>query len=289
VIVASAIWGSNFVVTKEALHDTSPLVLGMWRAALGGTVLVGVGLAIGGSLPMVRGHLREIFWLALHMTTLSTAFLILGVKRVPAGLGSLLSNTMPLFMVLLALPMIGERPTRRALFGMAIGFAGTALIAAPALHGETSALGIVFMLLAALTWASGSILYKKYDLGLVHPFLIVGVQLWLSAIGLAIAGIPIEGVHTTHLSVAFLASLAYLAIVGLALVFVVWGEILQRGSATEASATAYLVPLFGVLFGALFLGEDLTLVELLGGLLVLAGVGVITRNRRTALAPVTPE
>ena len=278
VVAASAIWGSNFVAMKHALASTTPLVLGMLRAAIGGTALVCVGLALGASLPRDRAQLRAIFWVALNMTTVSTGLLVVGVSWVPAGLASLLSSTMPLFMVLLAGPALGERASRRAVAGTVIGFGGTALIAVPAVRGDTSPLGVVFMILAALTWASGSVIYKRHDLSAVHPMMLVGVQLWMSAIGLGVVAIPLEGLGSTRMTWDFAVALAWLSLVGLALVFSLWAEILRRGSAVQASATGYLSPLFGVVFGAVVLGEQLTPLELTGGALVVAGVAATTNS-----------
>ena len=289
VVVASAIWGSNFVAMKEAVKYTSPILLGMARAVIGGTLLVIVSLAMGGALPRRKADLRNIFWVALHMTTVSTAFLIVGVKLIPAGLAALLGNTMPCFMVLLALPMLGERPRRRSLIGMLIGFAGTAAIALPAAGGRTSALGVVFVLLASLTWASGSILYKSYDLSALHPVMVVGIQLWFSALGLGIGALVLEDVTATRWSIGFVAVLGYLSVIGLALVFTLWAEILGRGSAMQASATGCLVPLLGVMEGVVVLGESLTLLEVTGGALVLAGVAIISTVPPPVPEPGLPE
>ena len=289
IVGCSLVWGSNFVAIKEALHYTTPLVMGAGRALIGGTLLVAIGWARGLRLPRRPADLKAIAWVAFHMTTLSTAFLILSVSRLPAGLASLLGNTMPLFMVVLAVPMLGELPHARSLMGMAIGFVGTTIIALPAIHGETSPLGVLYCLLAVLTWASGSIIYKRADLGHIDPVMVVGVQLWFSAAGLAVVAGLLEDWGDTRFTVKGVAVFLYLACIGLAFVFLLWAAVLRRATAMQASASAYLVPVVGVISGAVLLGEKLTMTELFGGVLVLAGVAVISTRRPVVVSETLPE
>ena len=236
VLAVSALWGSNFVAVKAALEHSSPLLLACLRTAVAGVAMGGVAWALGARVPTDRRRLGAIAWIALHMTTLSTGFLVAGVDLIPAGVASILINTMPLFMVLLARPMLGERPTQRSLAGLAAGFAGVVVIAVPAARGGGHPLGMAFILLAALTWASGSILYKRADLADVHPAMIISVQLLLSSLGLGAANILVEGLEGPQLELGFFVALGWTSLGGLALAFLAWGEVLKRASALAASA-----------------------------------------------------
>ncbi|MGH9023251.1 MAG: DMT family transporter, partial [Acidimicrobiia bacterium] len=267
ILVTSAIWGGNFVGMKVALRSSTPLLLATGRSLVGGTLLVAIGVARRQRLPN-RAELRMIAWAALFMTTVSTAALTAGVARVTAGLASLLVNTMPLFLVMLAAPLLGERPGRKALIGLAIGFGGTAVIALPALQGSTSMTGVALVLLAAFTWALGSLILKRSDLSGLHPMVAVGFQLLLSSGGLALLTLALEPSRSIVVTPAFLATFVEITAIGLAMVWVFWVEILRRASTAQAGATAYLVPLFGVAFGVIFLGEALLLLEAVGAVLV---------------------
>lgn len=280
ILVTSAIWGGNFISIKLALRSSTPLLLATWRSVFGGALLVVIGLARGQRLPSWP-KLRTIGWIALFMTTLSTAALTAGVARSTAGLASLLINTMPLFLVLLAAPVLGERPSPTALVGLAVGFGGTALIAAPALQGNTSVTGVALMLLAAFTWALGSLILKRSDLSGVHPVMAVGVQLLFSAGGLAMLTLVLEPARRIEVTPTFLAAFVEVTVLGLAMVWVFWVEIVRRGTTAQAGATAYLVPLFGVAFGVAFLGETLLALEAVGAALVLCGLRLVSA-RRTA-------
>lgn len=286
----SAIWGSNFVAMKLILVHLSPLVMGATRSLIAGLCLLSICALRGIALPRKPAEWREIFVIALFMTTLSSACFALGIARVSAGLAGLLSNTMPLFTLLLAGPLLGERPGLLAWAGLAIGFVGTATIAWPTVSMEGEALGIFFVMAAPASWALGSILMKRNDLTHVHPLGMVSVQLLMSALGIFLLSAVFEGFGRFDPHPSLWLPLAYASLPALALAYVVWVEILSRGSAVQASATAYLVPIFGVSFGAWWLGERLSPLELGGGLLVLCGVaavnapGVIRADRENARA-----
>lgn len=275
VVLVSAIWGSNFVAMKWVLVHLSPLVMGSTRALLGGLFLLAIVWVAGIRLPRTQQQWRAIATIALFMTTLSSACFALGIARVPAGLAGLLSNTMPLFTLLLAGPLLGERPGLLAWAGLGIGFAGTGIIAWPTVTGSGDALGILFVMAAPASWALGSILLKRQPLDDVHPLAMVAIQLLLSAAGIFVLSGIFEGFGRFDPAPGLWLPLLYASLPALALAFVIWTEILRRGSAVQASATAYLVPIFGVSFGALFLGERLSGLELLGGLLVLGGVAAV--------------
>ncbi len=290
VVAISALWGSNFVAMKLILVHVSPLVMGTLRSLIAGLCLLAICQLRGIALPRKPAEWREIFVIALFMTTLSSACFAMGIARVSAGLAGLLSNTMPLFTLLLAGPMLGERPGLLAWVGLLIGFVGTAVIAWPTVTVGGEALGIFFVMAAPASWALGSILMKRNDLTHVHPLAMVSVQLLMSAAGIFLLSGLVEGFGRFEPHPDLWLPLAYAALPALALAYVIWVEILARGSAVQASAVAYLVPIFGVGFGALWLGERLSLLELAGGALVLCGVaavnapGVIQSDRENARA-----
>ena len=261
-VLVSAIWGSNFVAMKLILLHMSPLVMGTVRASLAGLFLLALVRLRGIALPERPAEWRSIAVIALFMTTLSSACFALGIARVSAGLA---------------------------------GFLGTGVIAWPTLSGEGEALGIFFVMAAPASWALGSILMKRHDLGHVHPLAMVAVQLLMSAVGLGVLAALFEGFGYFEPTPALWLPLLYAALPALAFAFVLWTEILRRGSAVQASATAYLVPLFGVGFAAWWLGERLSTLELLGGALVISGVaavnlpGVFRADRENALAHAVHE
>ena len=218
------------------------------------------------------------------MTGLSTAFLFLAARNIPAGLVAIISNTMPLFVAVLAPLLLREATTGRALVGIAIGLAGTVLVAWRAVEGEVRPLGIVFAVGAAATSAFGSVMYKRFPLPRLDRTMVVAVQLLVSSALLAAMAAPDDRSHL-RFPWTFTLSFVYLSLFGLALSFVFFSELLRRASGLQASAVAYLSTVLGVVFGAVLLHERLSWLTLAGGAIAIIGVAVVQAAPPRRAAP----
>ena len=205
------------------------------------------------------------------------------MNRVQAGVASLMSSTMPLFTAVLSAVLLGAAINRLAGVGLAIGLGGTAILASPSLSGEAAAVGIISLAVSALAWAFGNVYMKWRDFSRVSPVMLVGVQLVMSAVVLVPFALLVEGTAETEWTVGLFAPLLYAAIPANAVTFALMATIVSRATPTQASATAYLIPAFGVFFGWLLRDEVLGAAEVAGGALVVAGVYVlVTSNARRA-------
>ena len=290
VVLVALLIGANFTALKFALDHTTPLLLAGLRTVVGGTFLLCfVTLVRDERIPTDRVILGKIFVVSLAITTISSGLLVFGVNRVSAGLASLLSSTMPLFTALLVLLLVGTRPTRLGMLGLGVGFFGTVVLASPSLDGKATAVGIVALTMSALAWAFGTVFMQWRDFGSVSPVMIVAVQLPMSAAVLIPVALLTEGVANTDWSMGLFLPLAYAAIPANAVTFALMAIIVKRAAATQAAATAYLIPISGVFFGWLIRGERLGTVELVGGVLVVAGVYLlVTANARAKMKVSTP-
>lgn len=283
VVLIAILIGGNFTALKFALDHTTPLLLASMRTVIGGTTLLVVAHVVGERLPTRRIDYARIFVVSLSITTISSALLVFGTSRVPAGVASLISSTMPLFTTVLSMVLLGAMVPGLARLGLLVGFAGTVLLASPSLEGETAAVGIGALLLSALAWAFGTVFMKWKDFSRISPIMLVGVQLVMSACVLVPVALTVEGTERTDWSFGLLIPLLYAAIPANAVTFTLLATVVKRATPTQAAASAYLIPVFGVLFGWLIRGEVLGLIEVLGGLLVVVGVYlVVTANARRA-------
>ena len=290
IVLVALLIGANFTALKFALDHTTPLFLAGMRTVVGGTFLLGfVTLVRGERIPTDRAMLAKIFVVSFAITTVSSGLLVFGVNRVPAGLASLLASTMPLFTALLVLLLMGTRPTRLGALGLAVGFSGTVVLASPSLDGDATAVGVIALALSALAWAFGTMFMQWKDFSAVSPVMIVAVQLPMSAAVLIPVALLTEGAADTDWSLGLFVPLVYAAIPANAVTFALMATIVQRATATQAAATAYLIPISGVFFGWLIRGERLGTIELVGGVLVVAGVYLlVTANARAKMTAVVP-
>ncbi len=275
VVVVAMLIGGNFSALKFALDHTGPMLLASMRTVIGGSFLVGLALLRGERFPNDRTILRRIFVVGFSITTVSSALLVFGVNKVPAGFASLMSSTMPLFTAVLSVLLLATRISRLGLLGLVVGFGGTAVLASPALDGDATLVGAVALLASALAWAFGTVFMKWKDFSQVTPIMLVGVQLLMSAAMLVPFALVVEGTGDTDWSLGLLAPLLYAAIPANAITFALIATVVRRATPTQAASTAYMIPLFGVFFGWLIRDERLGVTELLGGSLVVLGVSIV--------------
>ena len=278
IVLVAMLIGGNFTALKFALDHSTPLLIAGMRTVIGGSVLLGVAIARGEKLPTERSALSKIFVVSVSITTVSSGLLVFGVSRVPAGVASLVSSTMPLFTALLSFLLLSVAVTRRGALGLVVGLLGTGVLVSPSLGGETTAIGIGALVVSALAWAFGTVFMKWKDFGGISPMMLVGVQLAMSAVVLIPTALLIEGTTRTDWSIGLFAPLLYAAVPANALTFALIAMVAQRASPTQAAATAYLIPVFGVLFGWLIRDEVLGIAEFIGGALVIVGVFVVVNS-----------
>ncbi len=273
-VSVACFWGLNTVSMRIAGHHVPPLTVATGRSLLGGLVLMGIARRRGADRPRGINEWKGLAAIALFMTGLSTAFLFLAAGKVPAGLVSILSNTMPLFVAGFGFALLGEKVSSRAAFGLGVGLLGAVVIAWRAIEGDLRPLGVIYGLLGAATAAFGSIMYKRYPLPRLDRLMVVAVQLLLSTVVLGVMSLPEDRSHM-RFPWQFFLTFAYLSMLGLAVSFVFWSELLSRLSGFRASAVAYLATVMGVIFGALLLGERLAWTLLIGGIIAIAGVVIV--------------
>ena len=275
IVLTATLIGLNFSILKFALEHTTPLLLAGMRTVLGGTFLLGLAHLRGERLPIHREDYLNIFVVSFSITTVSSALLIVGVNRVPAGLSSLIASTVPLFTVVLVYLMLRIRTSPLVMVGVVVGFIGTLVLASPSFDGSTAALGVVSLVFSALAWAFGNTYMKLKDFSRVSPIMLVGVQLYMSAAVLIPTALLIEGTADTDWSLGLLWPVLYAAIPANAVTFTLMATIVRHATATQASAVTYLIPMFGVFFGWLIRDEVLGFVEVIGAVLVIIGVYVV--------------
>lgn len=278
VFLVAALIGLNFSILKFAIDESSPFMVAAMRTVIASSTLMAFAFWRGERLPRRREDLFNIFIVGLSITTCSSALLVFGISKVSAGLGSLMSSTMPLFTAALSLVLLKVRLPRAALLGVGIGFGGTVVLAIPSLSGSSQFVGLVSLGVSALCWAFGNVYMKWRDFSRVSPVMLVAVQLVFSAMMLVPFGLLVEGPGQTNWGWKLFLPLFYASVPANAVTFALLATVVRRATPTVAASTAYLIPLFGVLFGFIIRDETLGAIEVLGGVLVVLGVFVVVRS-----------
>ncbi|MBB4891944.1 putative blue pigment (indigoidine) exporter [Streptomyces olivoverticillatus] len=276
--LAPAIWGTTYLVTTELLPPGRPLLAAVVRALPAGLVLV----AITRRLP--RGVW---WWRALVLGALNIgaffALLFVAAYRLPGGVAATIGAVQPLLAAGLSAGLLGERLSLRTVIAGAAGVAGVSLLVLRA-GARLDGLGVAAAVGGAVVMATGVVLSKRW--AAPAPLLAVtGWQLVAGGVLLLPVALLVEGPPPASLTGENLAGYGYLAIIGSAFAYALWFRGIRALSATDVTFLGLLSPLVATTAGWLVLGQELTLAQAAGGLVVLAAL-IVAQTRRP-LSPAT--
>ncbi len=279
-LLAGAIWGASFLFLRIAAPEFGPVPLIAVRVAVA-ALFLGAIVALTGSAGALRGRGGRLLVLGALNTAVPFSLFAFAALALPAGTTSVLNATVPLFGALLVLVRRTERLGLQRLAGLAIGFTGVCIVVWPklALHG--GALAILAGLSASAMYAI-STLFIKARLADVPPLaLAAGSQLGAAVLLLPVAAWRWPAVTPSPTSWACGVALGVLC-TGIA--YLTFFRLLASVGPVRALLVTYLIPVFGVTWGALFLHEKVTLYTVVGTAVILGGVAL-----STAGSPLVPR
>lgn len=278
-----AVWGANIVAIRAGVLEMAALTFLALRFSF--TFLT--------FLPFARWPGKKQAWILLQvgvlMGVLHQGFLYAGLPLIDAGTMSILLQIQVIFVTILGWLFLGETIRWRTWTGIALGMAGVAvLLGGPSLEG--SMLGFVYGILSALFIALCYLRMKA--LKGIHPFtFIVGMNI-SSAIPMIIISYiaaPESWHGMADYNWPMLGSILAFQVIVLSMTHIIWQKLLANNPVSMVAPWTLLMPLFGVGFAALLLDEPITLPIILGGILTIAGVGIITVRRIQKGVPPAPE
>ena len=297
------LWGTSMVAMKGVLPATSPMFVATIRLIPAGALLVAWALSKGRPLPKTTAAWGAIAAFALVDAAMFQGCLAEGLQRTSAGLGSVIIDSQPLTVAVLASLLFGETLGAEGVAGLMLGVLGLVLLEAPpevltsilngdgpdatmnVLHfdGNLWDRGEWWMLLAAQSMAVGTVMVRwvcKY----VDPVMATGWHMILGGLPLlaySIASEP-EMYASMHLSGVDVASLAYASVFGGAVAYGAFFYFASKGSLTKLSSLTFLTPMFATALGYFALGETLDETQLAGALVTLVGIYFVNTRAKEA-------
>ena len=272
-LVLAALWGGSFLFMRIA----APVLGALWtaeaRVGLAGAAMV-LWVVLSGRSLQVRQHWRPYLVLGVLNSALPFVLFSWAALTLPAGYSAILNATSPLWGAAVAALWLGDRLTVRKAAGLVTGVVGVAfLVRLGPLAWSTD------VLLAALACVSASLCYgiagaysKKTAPQVAPPLLATGSQLAAAFVLLPFAPFaPLRSEPTWQVIGAVVA----LALLCSAVAYFLYYRLIADVGPTRALTVTFLIPLFAIAWGALFLGEAVTLYTLLGGLLVLVATALV--------------
>lgn len=275
-VALAALWGAAFIFMRVA----APVLGAAWtaelRVLLGGLALL-AWLRLTGVDAGLIAHRRA--YLLVGGIGIAAPFALYSFAAIhaPASLLAIVNATSPIFGLTWNASFRDERVTRRKAAGLLLGVAGVALIARPAGLAPVPLFGwaVAAALAACCLYGVVGVLIKRFAKGVAPRAMAAGNQ--LAAAVLLIPLLPFLPPLAAP-SALVIANVLALAVLASGVAFVFYFRLIADVGATRALTVTYLIPLFGILWGRLFLGEALPASAVAGGALILAGTILVTRR-----------
>jgi len=276
-------WGIAYVPSQWLADSLGPFGAASWRLGIGGLALFAY-LAIRRQ-PLDPGvSIPTVIWLAVTQTAIFYGATFWGIVHGGAGLASVLANSDPLFVAMLAAMFLGEHLTSRQRLGLVFGFLGVACaVCSQGLWPPHPTLAAGIVVFGALSWAVGTIVAAGAVRKDSHPASLAAWQMTVGALMLALLS-PIGGHTPVPSSAKDIGLVLFLAVVCSALPTALFYFALRIGVASELSAWFFLVPIIGVATAWPLLGEAITVPLGIGLLGVSAGLWLVLRPRERLVA-----
>jgi drug/metabolite transporter (DMT)-like permease len=276
-------WGFNWTALKVALSEVPPWTFRSMCLGFGAAVLFSALRAGGQRLVLPTGQWGRLWLLALLNITAWNMLIAFGVALIPSGRAAILAYTMPVWAVPLSIWLLGERVTRAKLLGLALGLGGLTLLLLESFAGIGRApLGALLIVGAAVSWACGTVLQKRFPVNLPAGLYTAWIML-LGGVPIFIGALVFEDLRDLR-NVGLWPALgtAYNVFIAFAFAHWAWIKIATSVPVSVFSISMLLIPVVGVVSGMLFLGERPAWTEYAALGLVVAALLTVLRPARAA-------
>ncbi|MEO7325632.1 MAG: DMT family transporter [Dokdonella sp.] len=280
------LWSSSFAAIAYGLQAFTPAELSLLRFGIASLVLA-VPVALGAIRLPPCSDWPAIAVLGLLGMTVYQLTLGFALTRIPAGAAAVIIALAPGVTSVLAAMRLGERLTSRMGVGLAIAFAGVVLVmlgSGRALRFEPMALLVLVSVLASSIY----FVWQKPLLARTTPLGFTTLSIFAGTLGLLPFGLDLPA-RLVQVSMAQLASAAYLGIAPTILGYLCWNWALSRAPASTVTSFLYVQPLFASAIAWFWLGQTLSALAIAGGVLAVSGVVLTIRGSNARPTQVAPK
>jgi drug/metabolite transporter (DMT)-like permease len=282
-------WGGTYLAMKIAIETIPPFIMGGTRFLTAG-LLVYIWGIYKGQEPPEKSHWLYASLLGILMLLIGQGGIIWAQQYVPSGVAAIIFATVPLWMTLISWVCQGaQRPNNLVIFGLFLGFFGIVLQVKNSLLGvdinSNHWVGYIVLILAAVSWAWGSVYSRVFRLP-ASPLMSIALQMLTGGTFYIVVSL-LKGewkqFEVLSISLGSMLSLGYLILFGSIIGFGAYIWLLKVADPTMVSTYAYVNPVVAVFLGCTLAGEPLTLNDAVVAMLILTSVVIISRNYRRSI------
>ncbi len=285
------VWGSTYLAIRVTVETLPPFLSAGARFLVAGLIMFGV-LALRRGIREIKVTRREVGASALVGAALlfgGNGLVSLAEQEVSSSLAALIIASVPLWVILLR-TLTGEKVSRATLAGVAVGFAGVALLVLPSGDSSANVAGLLILVVASASWASGSFFSSRLPLPR-DPFVSTATQMVTGGLVLAAASLvtgETSGLDPSEFSGASITAFAYLVTVGSLFAFTAYVWLLQNAPISKVATYAYVNPVIAIFLGWLILSESITTTILIGAAVIVSSVAFIV-SKESVPTPVDAD
>ncbi|MBQ4870450.1 DMT family transporter [Priestia megaterium] len=279
IISVTLIWGYTWVTMKIAISDIPPFLFSSLRLFMGAIPLFIILIIQRKRLFVDKGIFKKYLIMSLLMSLGYMAILTYGMQFVDSGKTSVLVYTMPIFVTIISHFKLGEKINIYKMVGLTFGLLGLLFILGLEItNPDTKVIfGELLILISALSWGLANV-FSKIRFKNIDVIHMNAWQLIIGALLLFVLSLILEPNYSVEWSNKALLSLLFNGLFSTAFTFVVWFWVLKKINASKASMALMFVPILGIIFGSLQLGENITISIVVGSFLICAGIFMNTYN-----------
>ena len=274
-------WGSSYLFIKIGVEDgLTPFTLIMLRLLIGFALLAVVVAAARESLPPMGRIYGHLFVMGAINIAIPFSLITWAEQTVDSSVAAILNAAVPLFVMLIAAVFLrDERLTPNRIVGLAVGFVGVAILVGfnPADLANGDMAGEIALIGSTISYAIGAV-YSRRNIHGLRPMIPALFQVFFGLVITTVLAFVFENPLATTFTTESLFAVIWLGLLGSGLAYLVFFRLLGRWGATRTSMVAYLLPLYGIVLGAIVLNEPVDGRLVLGTALIIGGVALVNSN-----------
>ena len=276
-IAFALMWSSAFTSARMIVADAPPLMALALRFLISGLIGISIAAALGQKMRLTRAQWRATVVFGICQNALYLGFNFVAMQWVEASLAAIVASTMPLLVALAGWLVFGERLRPLGYAGLAAGMIGVAIIMGSRVSGGVDLTGLLFCGIGVLALTFATLSVRGASSG-GNLLMVVGLQMLVGSSLLAVVAVATETWAVTY-SLRLGLAFTYTTLVPGLLATWIWFLMVERIGAVRAAAFHFLNPFLGVAIAALLLGESLTHWDVIGALVIAAGILAVQMSR----------
>lgn len=276
-------WGSTYLAIQIAVQHFPAPVLGSIRFLIGGIPALAWCALTGKKIAISRREALKLAVIGVLLLTTGNVVLAWTEETLNSGLAAMIVAIVPIWVALIEMGIGGDRLNRRGWMGLLLGIAGLVVLTWPDLTsgtpiGRRDLLVSIVVMLAALSWALGSVFSRRFKVG-IHPFAATGWEMTFAGLVNTVIAAVTGGFHRADWSRPGWLAVAYLVVFGSWVGFTAYIWLLEHVPTPKVATYAYINPIVAVFLGWLLHHEQVNWSMFLGMIVIVAAVALVTSSK----------